>query len=70
MTAPPLPSRQGRVGAIPSALSPETRRLYDRAWARFVRFCAAQGAAAVPASPETIAAFVRAAHARARQIGA
>ena len=59
VTASTLPSGRDRVGVIQSALSPETRRLYDRAWALFVRFCAEQGTSALTASPDTIAAFVR-----------
>lgn len=58
VSVPALPPRRDRVGATRSDLSPETLRLYARAWARFARFCVEHGAAALPARPELAAAFL------------
>jgi integrase len=42
------------------AATPEnTRRAYDRNWGQFGRWCAGQGRAALPATPQTLAEYVR-----------
>ncbi len=41
-----------------SALAPNTRRAYDRAWAEFVRYCHAKGFAPLEATPEQVADFL------------
>jgi len=51
-------SRRDRVGTVKAHLSAETLRLYARAWARFGRFCAENGVAALPANPDTVASFL------------
>src|SRR5438874_2422304 len=53
------PARTGPVGARRDALAPETLRLYAADWGRFCEFCAGAGARALPATPATVAAFVK-----------
>src|SRR5947209_3494275 len=50
--------RTDRVGARRDALGAQTLRLYASDWARFCEYCAGAGARAVPAAPETVAAFL------------
>lgn len=42
------------------ALAPATRRAYDHDWRVFAEWCVARGQAPMPASPETVAAFLAA----------
>ena len=47
-----------RVGQVTDRPSPETLRLYRGDWARFAAWCRAQGVAALPAAPDTLAAYL------------
>src|SRR3954451_5838765 len=51
--------RTGRVGARRDTLGAETLRLYAGDWGRFCEHCAAAGARALPAAPQTVAAFLQ-----------
>jgi integrase len=50
--------KQVSVGVIQGQLSPETGRLYGRAWARFAAFCTEHSRTALPASSEIVCAFL------------
>ena len=41
-----------------SALAPATRRAYEHDWRTFATWCVARGPRAMPAAPETVAAFL------------
>ena len=43
-----------------SALAPATRRAYDHDWGVFAEWCVARGLSPMPASPETLAAYLAA----------
>jgi len=57
-TDAPQPGRIRRVGTRREVLAGETLRLYAADWARFGEYCAGAGARALPAAPETVAAFL------------
>ena len=53
------PAQLARVKAYISASHADrTKHAYSRAWAQFTRWCAANGHQALPAAPETIAAWI------------
>lgn len=54
----PVPRAVRRVAQPAASPSPETRRLYRGDWARFCRWCRAQGVAALPASPQAVTAYL------------
>lgn len=62
--ASPLPSIERALESAAryaaSALSPATRRAYERDWRTFAEWCVARGLRAMPAAPETVAAFLAA----------
>ena len=53
----PLPST-ARPGLVKAQLAAETLRLYAGDWARFQRYCAECGRAALPAHPDLVASFL------------
>ena len=55
---PPPAAR--RPGAVKPTLAAETLRLYAGDWLHFQAYCAEHGVAALPASPELVAAFLAA----------
>ncbi|MEQ1711886.1 MAG: site-specific integrase [Hyphomicrobium sp.] len=59
-TETPLPGRlvAGARDLITAARSERTREAYGKAWAAFVVWCAAHGRQSLPASPETVAAWM------------
>ena len=63
-----------RPGTVKPQLAPETLRLYAGDWAHFRDFCAERGHQALPASPESVVAFLatpgRGRAAMARQLAA
>jgi hypothetical protein len=71
---PLRPRRPAPIGVRPDHLAAETARLYAGDWDRFVAFCGVSGARALPASAETVAAFLRGQQtgrtARARRLAA
>ncbi len=56
--AEPNPSAAAARRAGPPVLAPETQRLYAGDWARFQTWCRATGQRALPATPDTVAAFL------------
>ncbi len=46
------------VGTRKEELAAETLRLYGSDWTRFSQFCVGLGARALPATPETVSAFL------------
>jgi site-specific recombinase XerC len=67
-TAPPpdvvpgtvAPPAASEAAAAPRRLAPETARLYAADWSAFTTWCQAAGLAPLPATPETVAAFLAA----------
>ena len=56
---PPTPPA-ARPGTVKPQLAAETLRLYAGDWMHFQAYCAEHGLAALPASPELVAAFLAA----------
>src|SRR3954451_15231500 len=55
----PQRGRVGQIGTRREMLAGETLRLYAADWSRFCEYCFAAGARALPAAPETVAAFLQ-----------